>query len=189
MSYLRILTRWYLNCYRALNDFSQMPVPRDANSAASFHTPRAEKVKKASYERSKNAWRTCDLPCYLCRRGPPARNLHVTFFSLPPTSLSPFFPPSLPPTSVSSPPGHGPLPPLRPADQSRADLWLGRTLQMDTFVLLFGAWRRAWSYLRWYHLTVGEKLPLNSVTTFYIISRGISCVSTCTLRQLQLFLL
>lgn len=44
--------------YRALNDFSLMSVPatRDANSAASY-TPRAtsEPVKKASYERSKNA--------------------------------------------------------------------------------------------------------------------------------------
>lgn len=37
-----------------------LPV-RDANSAASY-MPRGKPIKKASYERSKDAWRTCDLP-------------------------------------------------------------------------------------------------------------------------------
>lgn len=62
----------------------------------------------------------------------------VTFFSLPPfspllrtSSSPPLFPPPLPPGSVSSPPGLGPLPPLRPAHQSPMDLCVDRTLQMD----------------------------------------------------------
>lgn len=60
------------------------------NSAAS-HTPRAtsKPVKKASYERSKNAWRTCDLPMPQgTTRTQPAS---PSFLCLPPSP--PLFPP------------------------------------------------------------------------------------------------
>lgn len=68
----------------------------------------------------------------------------VTFFSLPPfspllrtSSSPPLFPPPLLPGSVSSPPGLGPLPLLRPAHQSPMDLCDDRTLQMDVTLSRF----------------------------------------------------
>jgi len=81
--------------YRALNDFSLLFVSaaRDANSAASY-TPRAtsKPVKKASYERTKNAWRTCDLPMPQgTTRTQPAS---PSFLCLPPSP--PLFPPPRP---------------------------------------------------------------------------------------------
>jgi len=81
--------------YRALNDFSLMSVPaaRDANSAASY-TPTATSklVKKVSYEQSKNAWRTCDLPMPQgTTRTQPAS---PSFLCLPPSL--PLFPPPRP---------------------------------------------------------------------------------------------
>lgn len=110
---------------------------------------RGEPVKKASYERSKNAWRTCDLR--ICRRGPPARNLrHLLFFASRLLSPSaPIFPLSFSPflfhrASVSSPPGLGPLPPFCGLRIKAApDLWVGRTLQMDVILAPFRCvWRR-----------------------------------------------
>lgn len=90
-----------------------------------LYTPR-EPVKEASYERSKNAWRTCDLR--ICRRGPPARNLrHLLSFAsrlLSPSAAT--FPPPfvfllpLPPSVCFLATRSRPTAPLlRPADQSR----------------------------------------------------------------------
>lgn len=115
-----------------------VPATRDANSTASY-TPTAtsKPVKKASYERSKNAWCTCDLPMPQgTTRTQPAS---PSFLCLPPSS--PLFPLPRPQASERFLASRSrPTAPLYgPADQSCTDLWVDRTLQMDIFLLLSGA--------------------------------------------------
>lgn len=98
-----------------------------------------EPVKKASYERSKNAWRTCDLPM---PQGTTRTQLASPSFLLP---LSPSLSPSSPNLPLRFPSflfrrasvsfvtrGLGPLPPFCGLRIKAApDLRVGRTLQMD----------------------------------------------------------
>jgi len=156
---ISILTRWYLSATVCLTIFPSRPFLFATRIPQRLIRREPRKpVKKASYERSKNEWRTCDLPMPQgTTRTQPAS---PSFLYLPP--LSPPF------SSVSSTnerflAGLGPLPPFAACGSKprgfmiRPDFTNGHTRAPFWSVA-----SRVVVSLRWCHLTADKKLSLNS---------------------------